>query len=227
VPEFPEVAVPEFVELTASWVPFRILVLMHPVVILDGGVQVGSAHRYMPGTDLDQKDGRPMPREPEAKDSSKSIRLQDTLRLSAEGVAKVLGDLEARVMHAVWDLEAPVPARAVHEKVIVAHPVAIHTVITVLNKLVEKGLLCRKKQEDILHYCACVSEEELRKQVSRRAVEGILSLGPQAVAASFVDLLAERGPEQLAELMRLIQDRIHEQEDSLIQDRIDEQEDGG
>jgi predicted transcriptional regulator len=153
-----------------------------------------------------------MPREPEAKDSSNPIRLQGTLRLSAEGVAKVLGDLEARVMHAVWDLEKPAPARAVHEKVIEEHPVAIHTTITVLNKLVEKGLLCRKKQEDVLHYCACLSEEEFRKRMSRRAVEGILSLGPQAVAASFVDLLAERGPEQLAELMRLIQERINEEE---------------
>jgi predicted transcriptional regulator len=123
-----------------------------------------------------------MPREPEAKDSSNPIRLQGTLRLSAEGVAKVLGDLEARVMHAVWDLEKPAPARAVHEKVIEEHPVAIHTTITVLNKLVEKGLLCRKKQDEILHYRACLSELEFRKQMSRRAVEGILSLGPQAVA---------------------------------------------
>jgi len=144
---------------------------------------------------------------------SLELRLQDTLRLSAEGVAKVLGDLEARVMHAVWDFGEPVSARTVHAKVIQKHPVAIHTVITVLNKLVEKGLLCRKKQDDILHYCACLSEDEFRKQMSRRAVEGILSLGPQAVAASFVDLLAERDPEQLAELMRLIQDRMNEEEE--------------
>jgi predicted transcriptional regulator len=140
------------------------------------------------------------------------LRLQDTLRLSAEGVAKVLGDLEARVMHAVWNFGEPVPARTVHCKVIEAHPVAIHTVITVLNKLVEKGLLCRKKQDDILYYGACLSEDEFRRQMSRRAVEGILSLGPQAVAASFVDLLAERDPDQLAQLMRLIQDRMREEE---------------
>jgi len=153
-----------------------------------------------------------MPFEPGPADPSRPIRLQDTLRLSAEGVAKVLGDLEARVMHAVWSLGQPAPARAVHEEVIVEHPVAIHTTITVLNKLVDKGLLSRKKHDDILHYCACLSEEEFRRQMSRRAVEGILSLGPQAVAASFVDLLAEREPDQLAELMRLIQDRMHEQE---------------
>jgi predicted transcriptional regulator len=138
------------------------------------------------------------------------LRLQDTLRLSAEGVAKVLGDLEARVMHVVWRMEDPASARTIHERVVEEHPVAIHTNITVLNKLVTKGLLCRKKLGDVFHYRACFSEEQFRKEISRRAVEGILSLGPQAVAASFVDVLAEKDPEQLASLMRVIQERMNE-----------------
>jgi predicted transcriptional regulator len=141
---------------------------------------------------------------------SPELRLQGTLRLSAEGVAKVLGDLEAKVMHTVWALNSPAAARTVHEKLFEDHPVAIHTVITVLNKLVSKGLLCRNKEDDVFHYRACYSEAEFRQHMSRRAVEGILSLGPQAVAASFVDLLAERDPEQLASLMRLIQTRMDE-----------------
>lgn len=153
-----------------------------------------------------------MPVDPEPKDPLAGFRLQDTLRLSAEGVAKVLGDLEARVMHAVWEIGGPASARVVHERVIEEHPVAIHTTITVLNKLVGKGLLRREKQEEILHYSACLSEEEFRRQMSRRAVEGILSLGPQAVAASFVDVLAERDPQQLASLMRLIRERMHDEE---------------
>jgi predicted transcriptional regulator len=138
------------------------------------------------------------------------LGLQDTFRLSAEGVAKVLGDLEARVMHVVWALEAPASSRTIHERVVDDHRVAIHTVITVLNKLVMKGLLCRKKLGDVYHYRACITETEFRQEMSRRAVEGILSLGPQAVAASFVDVLAEREPEQLASLMRLIRERMEQ-----------------
>ena len=141
------------------------------------------------------------------------LRLHDTLRLSAEGVAKVLGDLEARVMGAVWALGRPVPARAVYEQVVAGHPVTIHTVITVLNKLVAKGLLRREKQDDILHFEASVPEDEFRRRMSRRAVEGILSLAPDAVAASFVDVLAERDPEQLAALMELIRARMREEEE--------------
>jgi predicted transcriptional regulator len=140
-----------------------------------------------------------------------ALRLQDTVRLSATGLAKVLGDLEARVMRAVWALGRPASARAVHEHVGHEHTVAIHTVITVLNKLVEKGLLRREKREDLLHYEPTLSEDEFRTRASRQVVEGILSLAPDAMTASFVDVIAERDPDQLAQLARLIQDRIDEQ----------------
>lgn len=141
------------------------------------------------------------------------LRLQDTVRLSASGLAKVLGDLEARIMRIVWELGRPAPARVVHERVGREHSVAIHTVITVLNKLVEKGLLRREKREDLLHFEPTLSEDEFRAQASRQVVEGILSLAPDAVTASFVDVIAERDPEQLAELARLIEKRMKEQED--------------
>jgi predicted transcriptional regulator len=140
------------------------------------------------------------------------LHLQDTVRLSAEGLAKVLGDLEARVMRTVWSLGKPAPAREVHERVIVEHEVAHLTVVTVLNKLVEKGLLIREKVEGIFHYQACWSEEEFRAYVSRRLVEGILSFEPQALATSFVDVLGERDPSQLTELRRLIDERLRQEE---------------
>lgn len=144
------------------------------------------------------------------RDGSEPLRLQDTVRLSAEGLAKVLGDLEARVMRAVWELDQPVSARTVHERVIREHSVAIFTVITVLNKLVDKGLLRREKRADLLHYEASLSEADFRAQASRRLMEGVLSFGPEAVTASFVDILADRDPEQLAELARLVQRRLEE-----------------
>lgn len=137
-------------------------------------------------------------------------RLQDTVRLSAKGLAKVLGDLEARVMRVVWSLGQPATARVVHERVVEAHTVALHTVITVLNKLVGKRLLRRAKKDDVFHYSAVLTEDEFLAQASRRVVEGILSLGPDAVAASFVDVMAERDPQRLAELMAMIRRRMEE-----------------
>ena len=134
------------------------------------------------------------------------------MRLSAKGLGKVLGDLEARVMRAMWNLGRPVPARVVHERVTDEHDVALLTVITVLNKLVDKGLLSRAKREDLLHFQPRMSEEAFMTIVSRRMVEGVLSFDQDAMAASFVDVLAERDPEKLAELGRLIRRRLRSQE---------------
>lgn len=151
------------------------------------------------------------PKKPHA--GRQNPRLQDTVRLSADGLAKVLGDLEARVLRAVWALGRPVPARAVHAHVARRHKVAFLTVVTVLNKLVAKGLLSRAKREGLLHYEARMSEAKFMSHGSRRVVEGILSLGSKAVAASLVDVLAEQNPEQLAELGRLVERRLKEQEE--------------
>jgi len=139
-------------------------------------------------------------------------RIQDNFRLGSEGLAKVLGDLEARVMRAVWDLGLPSPARAVYERVAKSHDVAPLTVITVLNKLVVKKLLRRFKRDDLLHYEARWSEAEFLTHASRQIVEQVLAFEPDVVAASFVDVMAERDPARLAELARAIRRRLREGE---------------
>lgn len=138
------------------------------------------------------------------------VYVQETVRLSAEGLAKVLGDLEARVMQSVWRIARPATAREVYDVVAQEHDVAIHTVITVLNKLVRKGLLRRRKRSDVFHYEAKWGEADFMREASRRVVEGILSFGPSAVATSFVDVLAEADPERLAELQSLIEERLQQ-----------------
>ena len=140
--------------------------------------------------------------------SEPSAQLQDTVRLSADGLAKVLGHLEARVMRAVWQIGEPAPVRAIYAEVVREHSVAVLTVTTVLNKLTAKKLLSRRRRGDLLHYEARLSEQEFLAQTSRRVMEGIVSLAPEAMASSFVDVLAERDPEQLAELARLIRRRL-------------------
>lgn len=89
---------------------------------------------------------------------------------------------------------------------------ALLTVVTVLNKLVAKGLLTREKQDDLFHYEARFSEAEFRTRASQQVVSGILSLGPAAVAASLVDALARHDPAQLTELARLVRRKLREQE---------------
>jgi predicted transcriptional regulator len=138
--------------------------------------------------------------------------LQDTVRLSAEGLAKVLGDLEARILHIVWDIGRPATARAIHERVARSHPVSPLTTITVLNRLASKRILERTRTDDLYHYAARLDEAAFMAHASRRVVEGILSFGPDAVAASLVDVLAEQDPAQLEDLARLVRRKLRERD---------------
>lgn len=134
------------------------------------------------------------------------------MKLSGSGVSIVLGELESRLMRLCWDAEGPLTAREVHDLLREDHPISPLTSTTVLNRLVRKGLLSRGRVGGRLHFSARVEESQFVSQASRRAVEGILSLGTEAVTASIVDVLAERDPAQLAELARLIRRKLREQE---------------
>jgi predicted transcriptional regulator len=145
-------------------------------------------------------------------DGKKGLRLQGTVRLSANGAGMLLGDLEHRVLEAAWSLGRPATARDLHDRVARTHEVVYITTVTVANRLVEKGILRRVKQDDVYHYSATVSRDEFSAQASRYVVRKIVELGSNAVAASLVDVLAERDPEQLAELGRLVRRKLKERE---------------
>lgn len=140
-------------------------------------------------------------------------RLQRTLRLDARGLAKVLGDLEAKVMTAVWEIDGEAPARAIHHRVAKTHPVQLLTVVTVLNKLVAKGLARRARRDGLLHFRARYARPEFDAYVSRRLVEGVLGFSRDLVTASLVDVLAETDPEALEELSRLVRLKLAEEAD--------------
>ena len=151
---------------------------------------------------------------PERKRHSPGVRLQDTVRLTAAGAGMLLGDLEHRIVEAAWALGEPVSARELHERVAKTHHVVYITTVTVANRLVQKGILWREKRDDIFHYSATLTREQFSERASRHVVQRIVSLGSTAVSASLVDVLAERDPEQLAELGRLVRRKLKERSDA-------------
>jgi predicted transcriptional regulator len=140
-------------------------------------------------------------------------RLPETVKLSGSGVSTVLGQLESLLMRLCWDAEEPLTAREIHERLHEQHPVSPLTSTTVLNRLVAKGFLSRARSDGRLRFTARIDEASFLSQASRKAVEGILSLGTEAVTASIVDVLAERDPAQLEELARLVRRKLRERED--------------
>ena len=138
---------------------------------------------------------------------------QDTLNLSGRGAGMLLGELEHALMQASWTIAAPATARDLHLRVARTRPIEQITAVTVLNRLVAtKRLMQRDKIDGVFHYRATLSREQFLLQASRHVAERVMALGADAMTSSIVDVLAERDPEQLAELGRLVRRKLRERD---------------
>jgi predicted transcriptional regulator len=126
----------------------------------------------------------------------------------------LLGDLEQALLESAWSLGRPATARELHTRIAKTRDVEQITAVTVLNRLTTgKHLMRREKIDHIYHYSPTVTREDFVQSASRRVAERVLSLGADAVSASIVDVLAERDPEQLAELGRLVRKKLRERDE--------------
>lgn len=121
--------------------------------------------------------------------------------LDSRGLARVLGELEARILEVVWTL-----GQATVKDVAAALGPEAHvkTVMTVMNRMVEKGVLQREARGRSFVYSAVLDRERFAQQVASRVLSGLLADFGKPTLAHFVQ---EIPPEQLTELERLIAER--------------------
>lgn len=110
-------------------------------------------------------------------------------------------------MDVLWAAEDPLSVRDVLQQVEAHRPVAYNTVMTVMNRLVEKRVLGRRKRGGVWHYRPRYDRETFEARLSRSVIERLLDLAPRAAVLQFVDAVAAAQPEVLDELERLIHER--------------------
>ena len=111
------------------------------------------------------------------------------------------GELEGLVMDVLWDSAEPLTPAAVRERLDPGRPLAYTTVMTILVRLVDKGLVTRSQNGRAYAYRPRLSREE---QAAQRMSELLAATGDSSVALS--RFVATLPPEQVAELRRLLQD---------------------
>lgn len=127
--------------------------------------------------------------------------------LDASGTERVLGPLESRIMEVVWATGSPTI-----RDISTALGPELHykTVLTVANRLVDKGLLSRTPSgvgERAFRYRAAESRQELLDRVSATVASGLLGdFGPRALA-QFVRAAEVVDPAYLDELEKLVRER--------------------
>lgn len=116
-----------------------------------------------------------------------------------DGARGVLGPLESQVMRALWGADSPLSVRKVLELLneVRPQPLAYTTVMTVLARLAEKGVLERRMQGRGYVYRATVSDP------AGIAVRNVVRDFGDAAVAHFVDE-ARAHPKLLRRLTKLL-----------------------
>lgn len=126
-------------------------------------------------------------------------------------VENVLGPLGSAVMRVVWERgEATVGAVTDVLNAASGRRHAYTTVMTVMGRLYERGLLTRTKRGRGFVYTAVGAEEELLSSMSGRAVDQVLARYGTAALRQFAARLGEIDPALRRELVELASRRTTE-----------------
>lgn len=109
-------------------------------------------------------------------------------RMRRRGEDKFLGALEAQVMERVWS-RGRVTVRDVVDDLASTKQLAYTTVMTIMSRLHQKGLLRRAREGKTYVYAPALSREEFRARLSGDIVRGLVAEFGDVALAQFVAAL--------------------------------------
>ena len=123
-----------------------------------------------------------------------------------EGLDQVFGKLEKQIMETLW-LRGESSVRDILEGLNHSQSYTYSTLITVMNRLSNKGLLEKKKVGKTFFYKPTYTKAELLDIVSKKVIQGISELSLQTTILNFVDYISTKDSKQLDHLSELIKNR--------------------
>ena len=126
-----------------------------------------------------------------------------SFRLDQAGLARLFGELEAQIMDAVWQLEEA----TVQEVCDSLGEVNYKTIMTVMNRLVRKGALTRRRRGRAFVYRPAAGREAFLSNVFRAVAQGLLGDFGELALAQIVETASEVDPALLDELEQMIQEK--------------------
>lgn len=129
-----------------------------------------------------------------------------TFNPDKKGIRKILGDLETDIMELIWEKEEAT-VRDIHDRLKKGRDIAYTTVMTVMSRLAEKGLLQKHKEGAAYVYRPFYSKSEFTQSTVRKVIRELLSDFSAPAIAGFLDSVNEIDEEKLDELERLIEQK--------------------
>lgn len=144
-----------------------------------------------------------------AKDSKSPNPDTGSPRLRGGGVSMVLGDLEAEIMELLWQ-QSPASVRDIHERLMARRPIAYTTVMTVMGRLADKGLLAREMRGRAYLYAPTRDRDQFCAETFTRVMKGLWGGFSEPALSHFIDAVGREDAGRLDELTRLIEARRKE-----------------
>ena len=131
---------------------------------------------------------------------------RDRRDLAIHGEEKYLGELQAQVMEIAWT-RAPVSVRQVLDGLGRGRDIAYTTVMTVMARLADEGVLVRERLGKIYMYRPAYTREEFRARISGTIVDDLVADFGDLALSQFVDALERADPERLQRLRAFVGER--------------------
>jgi len=129
------------------------------------------------------------------------------MAIKENGHGKVLGHLEQEILETLWK-KGELSGREIYKEM--SRDLALTTVLTVVERLVVKGLVEKRRGQEMNLFRYAYTKEELAKKLSDEVFRSILGLSASAASAAFVDILADIHPVELDRLSMLIESKKRE-----------------
>ncbi|MBX7150967.1 BlaI/MecI/CopY family transcriptional regulator [bacterium] len=126
------------------------------------------------------------------------------------GLRKIFGDLEADIMEVLWN-SGRLTVRDVFEKLKLKRRIAYTTVMTVMTRLAQKGVLKKIKDGNAFIYEPILTREIFTQTTSQTILKGLLSDFSLPLLSQFVDSLEKEDPQKIHELSKLIDAKLKKQ----------------
>jgi predicted transcriptional regulator len=123
-----------------------------------------------------------------------------------KGLRKILGDLEADVMEVIW-ARGRATVHDVHERLAADRELAYTTVMTVMSRLADKGLLEKWKDGAAYVYVPAASKEEFTRRTVGTVLSELLDDFTAPAMSQFVEFMGEQDEAAIEALAKAIEEK--------------------
>ncbi|WP_336862286.1 BlaI/MecI/CopY family transcriptional regulator [Peribacillus frigoritolerans] len=120
------------------------------------------------------------------------------------GLNRFFGPLEANIMKYLWDKDEQ-SIKAVQQSLELDKPINFNTVMTVMNRLVEKGILEKRSEGRLSLFRPVQSKEEFFEEQSKKLTENLLDEFGGAVISHMLDAMKDADQGLIEKLEQKIQ----------------------